>query len=111
MLLIVLLLSTISGKPEQSAATTGAMDRTAGYATAVGYSAGQCSFWTGDVGLDANQFRDDLKNRFVPKKRVVVFHDALVPRRCIDEARKAAVAAGFKDVWTRLGNADLGPPQ
>ena len=34
------------------------------YGTAVTFREGECWFWTGDVGLTAEQFKEDLKGRF-----------------------------------------------
>ena len=80
------------------------------YAAFVSYD-GECVFWTGDVGMRADEFRDDLKDRFDTRAKIVIFHKADVPLRCVKDARRMARAAGFRDVAVKIGEPDLGPPK
>ena len=87
-------------------------DRNLAYVTAVTFAEGKCRFWTGDVGLTADQFRDDLESRYDRRRSLVVKHAANVPARCVRIAVRSAKRAGFKRVKSEV-HADagaMGPP-
>ena len=110
MVAMMVVLSAISGSPDSSAMSESAPGKPTSYIATVGFSEGKCSFWTGDVSLDADGFRDDLKDRFDVKQRIIIFHAISVPQRCVSDAREAASAAGFKDIESEVGSIDIGPP-
>lgn len=78
------------------------------YGASVTFREGECWFWTGDVGLTARQFEQDLKDRFDRKRGIVISYVANTPARCIERARRSASRAGFTTVKLVV-NADAGP--
>lgn len=79
------------------------------YAASVSFDRG-CIYWTGDVGMTAAEFRDDLRERFDRSGSITIFHGADVPKRCVTQAERMARAAGFRKVETQIGDPNLGPP-
>lgn len=82
------------------------------YGAAVTYERGECMFWTGDVGFTADQFLNDLKERFDSRGRLFVTHQANVPTQCVEIAIRSARLAGFTKVeaLTRADAGPVGPP-
>jgi hypothetical protein len=78
------------------------------YLTSVSFNEGRCVYWTGDVGMTAAEFRDDLKDRFDPSTALVVDHHADVPKRCIEKALRMARAAGFSNVVAEAAEPETG---
>jgi hypothetical protein len=75
-----------------------AQDQELTYGSAVTFAKGKCRFWTGDVGLSADQFRRVLENGFDRRHGLFISHAADTPARCIRLAVRAAKRAGFKSV-------------
>ena len=97
-----------------SALTTGGLaEPPSTYAVYVSFSAGRCVFQTGDVLMDAKQFKADLKDRFDPKGNILVYYSAGSPSTCSNKAKKIAGRVGFRHVQTELApsNFDFGPPR
>jgi len=82
-------------------------DRVMSYITAVTYFEGKCRFWTGDVGMTADEFRLDLERRFDRRRMLVVEHAADIPVRCVRLAVRSAKHAGFNRVKPEV-RADAG---
>lgn len=78
------------------------------YGASVTYKDGECWFWTGDAGLTAQQFENDLSDRFDRKRGIVISFAANTPARCVKLARRSATRVGFKTVKVVL-RADAGP--
>ena len=78
------------------------------YGATVTFRDGECWFWTGDVGLTAEQFKNDLTDRFDRRRAIFIRHTADTPVRCVELAQRSATAAGFKKVAT-ITDADAGP--
>lgn len=78
------------------------------YGASVTFREGECWFWTGDVGLTAKQFEEDLKDRFDRKRGIVIAYIANTPARCVERARRSASRAGFTTVKLVV-DADVGP--
>ncbi|MEZ0241884.1 MAG: hypothetical protein ACAH11_00805 [Sphingomonas sp.] len=71
------------------------------YGAAVTFEGGKCTYWTGDVGFSATEFREDLQSRFDMSNAISIGYQANVPARCVKEAERQARLAGFKDVKTQ----------
>lgn len=69
---------------------------------------GRCIFWTGDNGMDANEFRMHLA-QIQAKQSIIISHADDAPDRCVVSARRAAKNAGFKRVSVELDNDEAGP--
>lgn len=87
-------------------------DRNLIYITAVTFIEGECRFWTGDVGLNADEFRDDLESRYDRRRSLIIEHAANVPKRCVRIAVRSAKRAGFKRVKSEVHEDTdaMGPP-
>lgn len=72
---------------------------------------GKCRYWTGDVGLSANQFRSILKERVQAQQSIVIFYGNDVAPKCVSKAQRFAWQAGFKQVRAELGHIDLSLPE
>ena len=68
-------------------------------------------FQTGDVLFDRAGFRDDLKERFDPTDKMLVYHPAVVRPACLKQALAVFTGLGFKNVATAIApeNLDMGP--
>ena len=82
------------------------------YISFVGFFENKCRYMTGDVGLDAKQFEEHLRNGVDFKNNVIIYHDAGVPQKCIQKARKIVESVGFHSIQVQLApeNLDMGPP-
>lgn len=97
MLALISLSMLLAGPPQQLV-----------YGAAITVEHGKCTYWTGDVGFTAAEFRDDLQSRFDVSKAIIIGHPANVPASCVKEAERQAKLAGFKDVKTQA-DPDAGP--
>ncbi|MEO6215965.1 MAG: hypothetical protein ABIO86_08035 [Sphingomonas sp.] len=82
------------------------------YISFVGFFENKCRYMTGDVGLDPKQFEEHLRNDFDFKNNIIIYHDAGVPQKCIQEARKVVEGVGFHSIRVQLApeHLDMGPP-
>ena len=83
------------------------------YAVSVSFGGGKCIFQTGDVLMNAKQFRYDLKDRFDPKNRLLIYYSKSSPVKCLRTATKIATGIGFRVIQAEVvpANLDFGPPR
>ena len=77
----------------------------------VGSDSGRCVYWTGDVGLNADQFREQLIGAAERYRGLVIYRSPGTPRRCLNRARQIARGVGFREIRVELppSNLYMGP--
>ncbi|MBV9929736.1 MAG: hypothetical protein JO013_02175 [Alphaproteobacteria bacterium] len=109
----MLLALLIAAAPPPAAATPTAAAQAGTRIAYVGTDeSGRCVYMTGDVGLDAREFRDDLKEDFEPGTALLLYHGMETRPACLAAARRIARSVGFRTVRTAPAppRLDLGPP-
>jgi hypothetical protein len=109
--LSMMLLALASGSSEASGQTNADAKTPPIYLSSVGFAGGRCQYFTGDVALNAVEYRDHLKESFDTHGSMIIFHWQDTPRRCVDKAEAMARQAGFHKVHARVGQVDLSPPR
>ena len=73
---------------------------------------GRCVYQTGDVLLNAEDFRGHLLGMAKDGRGLVIYHAPAVPRRCLNNARRIARDAGFTEIRVDVAPADrnMRPP-
>ena len=74
------------------------------YVVSVVADNGECLFLPTDVGLTAHQLTTTLKSYNRSNGILLIFYSG-VPCKCIEDGRKAAMAAGFTSVAARRATA------
>lgn len=72
------------------------------YGVFVSVYRGQCTYFLTDVGLNSSQLAEELKTAYDAARGLEILLDASTPFRCVTEARKSALRAGFKNVRARM---------
>ena len=72
---------------------------------------GRCIYQTGDVLLNAEDFRGNLKGIAKEHQGLVIYYAPDIRPRCLDRARRIAAEAGFGEIRVELAPAglDMGP--
>ena len=73
----------------------------------VSSASGKCVYQTGDVLLNAGDFRGHLLGIAKNWRGLVIYHAPAVPRRCLNNARRIAREAGFTEIRVEVAPADL----
>lgn len=80
------------------------------YVVWIASEARRCSFFMTDVGENAKQLADTLRQNYDPAAGIEILTDADTPARCVSQARKAVRNGGFTNFRVRQGtDADRSP--
>jgi hypothetical protein len=93
-----------------AAASVTDADFSRSYVVWIAVDEGHCTFFMTDVGEDAAQLTQTLRENYHPRNGIEILTSADTPSRCVRKAQRAVRRAGFSHFRVRRGtDADRSP--
>ncbi|KTT99883.1 hypothetical protein NS355_05750 [Sphingomonas yabuuchiae] len=90
--------------------STDTMDFSHSYVVWIATDRGRCTFFMTDVGEDADQLTETLRQNYNASAGIEILKDSHTPHRCVAKVQKAVKRAGFSMFRVRRGtDADRSP--